>query len=54
MATETRAVHFRLDPALRAYLEWIEAEGRQMDLEEYDLFAAGYRAKAREVGDDRE
>ena len=44
MATETRTLHFRLDPALRAYLVWLEAEGLTFNPDEYDVFAAGYRA----------
>lgn len=40
---ETRTVHFIVDPALAAYSEYAEAEGREFSLDDYDLFAAGYR-----------
>jgi hypothetical protein len=51
MAVETRTVHFRIDPALRAYVAWLDSEGREFDLEDYDLFAAGYRARVAEEDD---
>ncbi len=44
MATETRTVHLRLDPALAAYLLHIGQAGLKFDLDHYDWFAAGYRA----------
>jgi hypothetical protein len=45
MISGTRTVHFSVDPALRAYLAWLEEDtGRAFDLDAYDLFAAGYRA----------
>lgn len=49
MTAETRTVHFTLDPALKAYYAWIEAEGRGFSLKHYDLFAAGYRARVAET-----
>lgn len=56
MAVETRTVHFSVDPALRAYVEYIAIEGREFVPDDYDLFAAGYRARAAEqaeaVGDE--
>lgn len=52
MAIETRTVHFKVDPALRAYLEWLDAEGHEFDRDEYGVFAAGYRAKEAEQADD--
>lgn len=45
---ETRTLHYRVDPALRAYCAYIDAEGQGFDLEQYDLFAAGYRARVSE------
>jgi protein gp37 len=45
MSSGTWTVHFSVDPALRAYLAWLEEDtGRAFDLDAYDLFAAGYRA----------
>lgn len=41
----TRAVHFRIDPALRAYSEWVDATDQEFNLNAFDLFAAGYRAR---------
>lgn len=46
--SERRTLHFRLDPALRAFFEYLDANGRQFVAEEYDLFAAGYRARIAE------
>lgn len=48
MAVEIRTVHFTIDPALRAYLAWLDAEGVAFSLEGFDLFAAGYRAREAE------
>ncbi len=45
MTSETRTVRFNVDPALNAYLAWIAEAGREFDLESFDLFAAGYRAR---------
>lgn len=42
---EIRTVHLTLDPALEAYLIWLDSEGREYDLHDYELFAAGYRAE---------
>lgn len=42
---EHRVVHFTIDPALEAYLFWIDSEGREFRLGDFDLFAAGYRAE---------
>jgi hypothetical protein len=41
--TTTRTVHMRLDPALVAYLTWLDQEGRQFTLHDYELFSSGYR-----------
>lgn len=41
----TRTVHFRLDPALMAYVEWINARGQEFDVHDFDQFAADYRAE---------
>lgn len=41
---EVRTVHFTIDPALAAYLAWIDQEGREFDRDDYGVFAAGYRA----------
>jgi hypothetical protein len=46
VTSETRTVHFKVDPALRAYLEWLDTEGREFDHQVYDLFAVGYRSAA--------
>jgi hypothetical protein len=48
--TETRTVHFTIDPALRAYLAWLDAEGLAFSLPGFDVFAAGYRANEAEGG----
>lgn len=45
---ETRTVRLQIDPALLAYMEYVEVARRGFDLNEYDLFAAGYRARADE------
>ena len=42
--SETRTVTFQVDPALSAYIAWLDAEGRAFDLQAFDLFAVGYRA----------
>lgn len=42
--SETRTVHQRLDPALRAYFAWCDAEDRDSNPYDYNIFAAGYRA----------
>lgn len=42
--TTTRTVNFKVDPALAAYLEWLEENGLTFDVHTFDLFAAGYRA----------
>ncbi len=39
------------NPALRAYCAWIERHGLAVNTREYDLFAAGYRARVAEEGD---
>lgn len=44
-AVETRTVHFTVDPALQAYSAWVDAEGREFDLDDYEIFAAGYRSE---------
>lgn len=41
----TRTVHFRIDPALLAYVEWINARGQEFDVHDFDQFAADYRAE---------
>ncbi len=41
---EPRTVCLKIDPALSAYLEWLDDTGREFDLHTFDLFAAGYRA----------
>lgn len=41
--SETRTVHFKIAPALNAYLLWLERTGRQFDLAQFDLFAANYQ-----------
>lgn len=46
--SETHTVHFKFDPALRAYLEWLDAEGMAFSLPGFDVFAAGYRARVAE------
>jgi hypothetical protein len=33
----------RLDPPLAAYLAWLDREGRQFTLHDYELFSSGYR-----------
>lgn len=53
MRGETRTVHFRLDPALRAYLAWLDKEGLAFSPAGFDLFAAGYRARVDEEEDRR-
>lgn len=45
---EVRTVHFKLDPALRAYFAWLDETGRTFSPNVYDLFAAGYRARVTE------
>ncbi len=46
MTVETRTVQFTIDPALAAYLAWLDCEGKEFDLQGFDLFAAGFRAAA--------
>ena len=48
MATDTRTVHFSVDPALRAYAAYLEAQDRLFNPQEYDVFSAGYRARVAE------
>lgn len=48
MPPETRTVHFKLDPSLRAYLEYLDRTGRTFSLEGFDLFRANYRPKGTE------
>lgn len=43
--SEQRTVWFSVDPAFRACCAWIDTEGREFKCEDYDLFAAGYRAQ---------
>jgi hypothetical protein len=46
MTVEVRYVRMTVDPALRAYWLWLDANpDREFSLEDYDLFAAGYRAE---------
>jgi hypothetical protein len=45
---ETRTVQFTIDPALRAYFAWLDAEGLTFAPGEFDVFAAGYRAREAE------
>ena len=44
-STTTRVVHFKLDPALQAYLAHLDETGGTADLHDYDLFVAGYRSR---------
>lgn len=46
--TETRTVHFPIDPALRAYLLYLDATEGEYSHSGYDAFAAGYRARLAE------
>jgi hypothetical protein len=48
MTAWTRTVHPSFDPALRAYLAWL-GDDRPFSTDEYDLFAAGYRADRAEA-----
>ena len=48
MASEARMVYLKVDPALSAYVEWINARDQGFDLQAFDLFAAGYRARVAE------
>ena len=48
MVVETRTVSFRIDPALNAYFEWINANGKKFSLTKFEQFAADYRARVAE------
>ena len=55
MTVEVRYATLTLDPALRAYYAWLDANPeREFRLEDYELFAAGYRAERVPEGDDDE
>ena len=55
MAVEVRYVRLTLDPALRAYYAWLDANPeREFDLHDFDLFASGYRAERVLEDDDDE
>lgn len=43
--SETRIVHFTVDPALQAYMEHLAQTGRKFSRRGYDRFAEGYRAR---------
>lgn len=48
--SETRTLHYKVHPALRAYVAYLDKKGLTVSLEGFDLFRANYRAR----DDDRE
>jgi hypothetical protein len=41
--SDTRTVHFKIDPALKAYLVYLESTNQEFSLDGYDRFAARFR-----------
>lgn len=43
MSSETHTLHFSVDPALKAYLVYLDATGEEFDPGDCDRFVAGFR-----------